>query len=177
MDPAIEGLTRTILDGRWEPYLKACRLAGIAAPMLVWDPDAFAIVEPRLIALRATWEALRTDPGWPDRLERLARDYRDILMIVTRRDDDVFVYDHYGAGVAAVTGRSLAGLTTRDAPSAVAPFFEASYHAVLARGAPLLTLHRPARRVEIARWLRLILPPPRPEPVDRLLVGICPIRS
>lgn len=86
-------------------------------------------------------------------LERFGED-----MMVLRQDGDDFVYDHYGATIAASSGFDMTGKRVSDFKGEVGLFFAECYREVVADRRPMFTLHRATYALDVHMWERLILP-------------------
>jgi hypothetical protein len=155
---------------------------GGAAPDIVWTPSVDRLSAAQLRFLLRYWSELagaRTMPCTKeiDALEmRPALGYINLLDVIEGGED--FRYRVFGSIIAAVAGYDMTGRTVSALKTApyMAEFALATCRAVVLRGQPLLTEHRPpASAVPTVAWHGLILPLADDDgAVTRLLVGSVP---
>src|SRR5690348_15202544 len=155
---------------------------GGAAPDFVWAPSVDRLSAAQLRFLLRYWSELAGARAMPsskeiDALEmRPALGYINLLDVIEGGED--FRYRVFGSTIAAVAGYDMTGRTVSALKVApyMAEFALASCRAVVLRGEPLLTEHRPpASAVPTVAWHGLILPLAGDEgAVTRLLVGSVP---
>jgi hypothetical protein len=155
---------------------------GGAAPEIVWDPPVDRLGAAQLRFLLRYWSELagaRKMPGAKeiDALEmRPALGYINLLDVIGGGED--FRYRVFGSVIAAVAGYDMTGRmvsTLKTAPY-MAEFALATCRAVMQRGEPLLTEHRPPpSTMPTVAWHGLVLPlADDAGAVTRLLVGSVP---
>jgi hypothetical protein len=186
----IPGLDRGRI-GAWAAALAAGEAHGLretfmakggAAPDVVWAPSLERLSATQLRFLLRYWSELAGARDMPrakqiDALEmRPALGYINLLDVIESGED--FRYRVFGSVIAAVagydmTGRKMSALKT--APY-MAEFSLAACRAVVLRGQPLLTEHRPPpSAVPTVAWHGLILPLAGEDgAVARLLIGSVP---
>lgn len=155
---------------------------GGAAPDFVWAPSVDRLSAAQLRFLLRYWSELAGARAMPrskeiDALEmRPALGYINLLDVLEGGED--FRYRVFGSIIAAVAGYDMTGRTVSALKVApyMAEFALATCRAVVLRGQPLLTEHRPpASAVPTVAWHGLILPLAGDEgAVARLLVGSVP---
>jgi hypothetical protein len=155
---------------------------GGAAPDFVWTPPVDRLSAAQLRFLLRYWSELAGTRAMPrakeiDALEmRPALGYINLLDVIESGED--FRYRVFGSIIAAVAGYDMTARTVSALKVApyMAEFALASCRAVVLRGEPLLTEHRPpASAVPTVAWHGLILPLAGDEgAVTRLLVGSVP---
>ena len=155
---------------------------GGAAPDFVWAPSVDRLSAAQLRFLLRYWSELAGARGMPrakeiDALEmRPALGYINLLDVIDGGED--FRYRVFGSVIAAVAGYDMTGRTVSALKTApyMAEFALATCRAVVLRGQPLLTEHRPpASAVPTVAWHGLILPLAGEDgTVTRLLVGSVP---
>ena len=155
---------------------------GGAAPDIIWDPPVDRLGAAQLRFLLRYWTELagaRTMPGTReiDALEmRPALGYINLLDVIEGGED--FRYRVFGSVIAAVAGYEMTGRTVSALKTAlyVTEFTLAAYRAVVQRGEPLLTEHRPPpSAVPTVAWHGLVLPLADDNgAVARLLIGSVP---
>lgn len=92
------------------------------------------------------------------------------LMILRPCDEADWIYEHYGAAIAAQTGFDMTGRRVGDFQGALRDFFVAVYGRVMREQRPLASVHRFGDFGETPLWERLILPFGRGDTVTVLLV-------
>lgn len=155
---------------------------GGAAPDIVWNPPVDRLGAPQLRFLLRYWTDLagaRAMPGAKeiDALEmRPALGYINLLDVVEGGED--FRYRVFGSVIAAVAGYDMTGRLVSALKTApyMAEFALANYRAVVQRGEPLLTEHRPPpSTMPTVTWHGLVLPLAGQDgAVARLLIGNVP---
>ena len=155
---------------------------GGAAPEFVWAPTVDRLSAAQLRFLLRYWSELAGARAMPcakeiDALEmRPALGYINLLDVVEGGED--FRYRVFGSIIAAVAGYDMTGRTVSALKVVpyMAEFALATCRAVVQRGQPLLTEHRPpASAVPTVAWHGLILPLAGDDGgVTRLLVGSVP---
>ena len=155
---------------------------GGAAPEIVWDPPVDRLGAAQLRFLLRYWSELagaRKMPGAKeiDALEmRPALGYINLLDVIGGGED--FRYRVFGSVIAAVAGYDMTGRMVSALKTApyMAEFALATCRAVMQRGEPLLTEHRPPpSTMPTVAWHGLVLPLAGDAgAVTRLLVGSVP---
>lgn len=155
---------------------------GGAAPDIVWSPPVDRLGAPQLRFLLRYWTDLagaRAMPGIKeiDALEmRPALGYINLLDVIDGGED--FHYRVFGSVIAAVAGYDMTGrkVSALKTVPYMAEFALATCRAVVQRGEPLLTEHRPPpSAVPTVAWHGLILPLAGDDgAVARLLIGSVP---
>jgi len=155
---------------------------GGAAPEIVWDPPVDRLGAPQLRFLLRYWTELagaRRMPGVReiDALEmRPALGYINLLDVIEGGED--FRYRVFGSVIAAVAGYDMTGRMVSALKTApyMAEFALATCRAVVERGEPLLTEHRPPPSTMLTvAWHGLVLPLAGDSgAVARLLIGSVP---
>ena len=186
----IPGLDRARV-GTWAAALVAGEVHGLheafmakggAAPEFVWAPSVDRLSAAQLRFLVRYWSDLAGARAMPraqeiDALEmRPALGYINLLDVIENGED--FRYRVFGSIIAAVAGYDMTGRTVSALKVApyMAEFALATCRAVVLRGQPLLTEHRPPpSAVPTVAWHGLILPLAGDEgAVTRLLIGSVP---
>jgi hypothetical protein len=155
---------------------------GGAAPDFVWAPSVDRLSAAQLRFLLRYWSELAGARPMPRSMEidalemRPALGYINLLDAIENGED--FRYRVFGSSIAAVAGYDMTGRTVSALKVApyMAEFALATCRAVVLRGEPLLTEHRPpASAVPTVAWHGLILPLAGDDgAVARLLVGSVP---
>lgn len=156
---------------------------GADGPVIQWQPTEADLEPEPLRFLLAHWTNLKGDQVLPrkqqiDALEmQPALGYIALLDIVDGGAD--FRYRLFGSLIAQASGYDMTGrlLSVHRASSYIVDFYRTCYRAILLRPEPLATVHAPPSAESSTIWSRLILPfSDQPKQVDRLLVGIVPIK-
>src|ERR1700731_4899268 len=138
---------------------------GGAAPEIVWDPPVDRLGAAQLRFLLRYWSEVagaRKMPGAKeiDALEmRPALGYINLLDVIGGGED--FRYRVFGSVIAAVAGYDMPGRMVSALKTApyMAEFALATCRAVMQRGEPLLTEHRPPpSTMPTVAWHGLVLP-------------------
>jgi hypothetical protein len=155
---------------------------GGAAPEIVWNPPVDRLGAAQLRFLLRYWSELagaRKMPGAKeiDALEmRPALGYINLLDVIGGGED--FRYRVFGSVIAAVAGYDMTGRMVSALKTApyMAEFALATCRAVMQRGEPLLTEHRPPpSTMPTVAWHGLVLPLAGDDgAVTRLLIGSVP---
>ena len=155
---------------------------GGAAPDIIWSPPVDRLSAPQLRFLLRYWSELagaRDMPGAKeiDALEmRPALGYINLLDVIEGGED--FRYRVFGSVIAAVAGYDMTGrkMSALKTVPYMAEFALATCRAVVQRGQPLLTEHRPPpSAVPTVAWHGLVLPLAGDDgAVARLLIGNVP---
>ena len=82
---------------------------------------------------------------------------RDTMILVEVNAQNFF-YEHYGEGIAQISGFSMQGKHTEEFGGSIGEFFTSCYRASLDNRQMMLTFHRAALSVQVHMWERLILP-------------------
>lgn len=114
-----------------------------------------------LLAFHQRFKAARRDRDMPDATDMPFSDFTSKLPFIMRLSpvgDDVWRYDHYGAGIAAVARIDMTGKTTADFGGVVGDFFQSIYRRARDEARPLFTIHRAVIAAGVHSWERLVLP-------------------
>ncbi|HET7593937.1 MAG TPA: PAS domain-containing protein [Stellaceae bacterium] len=155
---------------------------GGAAPEIVWVPPVDRLSAPQLRFLLRYWSELAGERDMPmakqiDALEmRPALGYINLLDVLEGGED--FRYRVFGSIIAAVAGYDMTGrkMSALKTVPYMVELALATCRAVVQRGQPLLTEHRPPpSAVPTVAWHDLVLPLAGEDgSVVRLLVGSVP---
>lgn len=100
---------------------------------------------------------------------RITLFHRDLMILRPLADGD-WLYEHYGASIAAMAGFDMTGRKVSDFHGPMRDFYRMIYHRVAVERRPLASVHRLGQFGETPLWERLILPVTDGEDVTGLYV-------
>ncbi len=109
----------------------------------------------------ACWTFARPDSGLPTEEAMRRAPLAMILphmMVLRPEGNGDFLYEHYGAAVAASSGFDMTGKKVSDFKGAISLFFATIYAECIASRQPLATIHRLGSFHERPVWERVIMP-------------------
>jgi len=180
-EPSLEILVDDLVAGDTARCDEMFRLSGAKPPVVIWEPAAEDLWDPRLRDLRAAWTAEReqceglphfswVEPG------RVPSVIGFLMLLQVEQGGADFRYRLYGTEISRRFMVDLTGRRVSEVPVAMSRlFFLAVYRAAIARGEPVFTWHAPPLHVHVTSWARLILPLAGDHgAIERFLVGNIP---
>lgn len=180
---APDDAARRIVAGDVTALCSDFAAAGAEGPAIRWQPRLDDLEPAPLRFLLEHWHKLKGAQKVPrkrqiDALEmQPALGYIALLDVLEGGSD--FRFRLFGSLIAQASGFDMTGrlLSAHRASPYLVDFYRASYRAVLLHPEPLATVHAPPTSSSASVWHRLILPfSDQPELVDRLLVGVVPVK-
>ena len=179
---AVATLSERLAAGDANAFAEWFARRGGDPPVVIWSPTPEQIGAAQLRFLLTHWDALRGTRAMPSRGEISPLELRPALGFVSLIDAVGegrfdFCYRLYGTEAAQRVGFDMTGRSLWTFPTEpwLLVYHAAVYRAVMLRGLPLFTRHKPAMRQRVLESQRLALPLADEASLpSRVLAGIVP---